>query len=110
VTYDNGTKTGTLDVSGGGGLGTGEIAVDHDTGGTDNLRLVDPNGTGIGGAEIRAYLKADYDAGTLDLKDEAVTLTSGRWSTPMYLDAGTYTFVFAKPGIIRTVIKEQAVS
>jgi len=87
--------------------GSGDVLVDHDTGGADNLRAT-TGGVGVDGATIRAYTKADYDAGVHTVRGEAVTGSDGRWVAPMYLDADTYVFVFAKPGVLRS--KEVAVT
>lgn len=84
------------------GTGAGAIAVDHDTGGTDVLRYVDGGGAGVGGAAVRAYVKADYDAGRYVERGRTVTRADGRWSQPLYLDAGvTYAVTFAKPGVFQ---------
>jgi hypothetical protein len=81
------------------GAGEGDTAVDHDTGGTDSLRYLH-NGLGVDDATIRAYLKADYDAGVYTERGRSHTKSDGRWAQPMYLDSGlTYTITFAKPGV-----------
>jgi hypothetical protein len=80
------------------GTGGGRVAVDHNTGGVDALRYV-AGPAGVGGAEIRAYVKADYDAGEYVIRARTTTRDDGRWVSPMYLNAGvTYTLTFAKPG------------
>jgi hypothetical protein len=83
-----------------GGVTEGKVAVDHNTGGTDNLRYTTVGGAAISGAAIRAYVAADYAAGTYTLRARTTTTDTGRWSTPMYLDGGVpYTLVFEKPGV-----------
>jgi hypothetical protein len=94
----------------GAGSGDGDTAVNHDTGGTDNLAAKTSGGTGIDNATVRAYLKADYDAGAFTVRASAVTDVNGRWVAPMYLDTGnTYTFTFEKQGAYGTAVREQAV-
>lgn len=82
-----------------GAVSEDKAVVDHNTGGTDALRYLTTAGLGISGATIRAYLKADYDAGTFTLRATTTTTDSGRWATPLYLDHTTaYTLVFEKDG------------
>ncbi|MAG27828.1 hypothetical protein CMI47_20045 [Candidatus Pacearchaeota archaeon] len=93
----------TVLVSGGEvteGIALGEVGINHDTGGDDNLQYVEANGDGIEDAIIRLYLKADYDAGSLDvIKGVSMTNADGRWQTPVFLGVGnTYTVVFTKIG------------
>jgi hypothetical protein len=80
------------------GGGDGDIAVDHHTGGVDALRYVDAEGVGVDNGIIRAYLKAEWDAGTKRLLASAYTGTDGHWIAPMMLNAGTYYLDFAAPG------------
>jgi len=83
-------------------LGSGNTAVDHDTGGEDNLRFATLAGVGVDNASIVAYLKADYDAGNMGpsyVKGNSITDVNGRWARPIYLDSGnTYTIVAYKQG------------
>jgi hypothetical protein len=90
-----------LAESGGGtgGAGDGDIAVNHDTGGTDALRA-EVGGIGVDACIIRAYLKADYDAGTRHILAQSTTGTDGRWIQDMMLDAGVYILTFSAPGYI----------
>jgi hypothetical protein len=98
-----------LGLSGAGG-GAGDTAVNHNTGGTDNLRYVTSLGAGIDNANVRAYLKADFDAGNFVQRGQATTDVNGRWVAPMFLNTGnTYTFIFEKPGNFGSDKKEQAV-
>jgi hypothetical protein len=87
------------------------VPVDHDTGGTDNLRYVVPGGgSGVDGGAVRAYLKSDYDAGTYAERGRSTTGADGRWLTPMYLSTGLiFTFTFSKPGVYAVSVKEQLV-
>jgi hypothetical protein len=82
-------------------IGAGTILVDHNWGGPDALRAVDPEGVGVGGVAINAYLQADYDAGYRESKyivARTSTLLDGRWSQPLVLDPGPYTLVYYKQG------------
>jgi hypothetical protein len=99
----------SVDAAAGGGTGT--VPVDHDTGGTDNLRYVVPGGgSGVDGGAVRAYLKSDYDAGTYAERGRSTTGADGRWLTPMYLSTGLiFTFTFSKPGVYAVSVKEQLV-
>lgn len=81
-------------------LGTGAIQVNHNSGGTDNLRYVIA-GVGIDNAVIEAYLTTDYNSGNTGAayrKGRSNTDANGRWEKNMALDAGSYTFVFYKQG------------
>ncbi len=94
-------------------VGQGDISVDHDTGGTDNLAYKTAAGAGIDNAIVRAYLTTDYDAGSRTeafVKGTTTTTTTGRWSNTMRLDAGDYTFEFSKQGAYGPDTTEQAVS
>lgn len=109
-----GRQVGRLDVS----LinlptaGAGGILVDHNTGGADNLAYQD-GGVGIDNATVKAFLKADWDAGnrTSDyVKGQTTTDVNGRWEEPMQLDAATYTFLFNLQGSFGPDTAEQAVA
>lgn len=93
-----------------GASGSGNTLVDHNTGGADNLRYIDSLGAGIDNADIKAYLKADYDAdhkADVYVKDYSKTKTDGRWQWPMHLDSGfTYTLEFYKQGEYVTSVAE----
>jgi len=92
-------QTGT--GGGGGGSGTGDTAVDHNFGGTDNLRYESSPGVGIDNGSVIAYVKSAYDAGDLSAPVAAtVTRSDGRWQNPLMLDAGvTYALMFYKQGV-----------
>ena len=70
------------------GVTEGKIAVDHNTGGADAMRVKTAGGIGISGATIRAYTKADYVAGNYTLRGKTTTGDGGRWAAPLYLDHG----------------------
>lgn len=105
-----GPASGVSYAVNGGPAGAGVVPVDHNTGGTDNLRYVVPGGaSGVDGGTVRAYLTADYAAGAYAERGRSHTGPGGRWLTPMYLAGGSYTFAFSKPGTYATGTKEQAV-
>jgi hypothetical protein len=89
--------------------GVGNVVVDQDTGGTNNLTLQDPDGNGVGGATVRAYLAGEWAAGPLTaaVRGMALTVQDGAWGQPMHLDAGAYTFVFSAPGYEDASINQQ---
>jgi hypothetical protein len=92
--------TGGEAIPASGITGDGDTEVDHDTGGTDNLRYTTSGNTGIGNATVRAHLKAEYDAGTYTLRGNTTTKDDGRWVAPLRLDSGlTYTIVLEKTGV-----------
>jgi len=81
--------------------GDGETAVNHDTGGTDNLAYQTSGGDPIEDATVRAYLKSEYDSSPQTATVKAITTTdaNGRWVDTIYLTSGTaYTLVFEKTG------------
>ena len=101
-----GTAGATLSASAGSDGGDGDTPVDHNAGGPDNLRYVS-GGAGIDDATVRAYLKAEFDAGVYAERGRTHTRSDGRWARPMYLNAGLiYTITFAKPGIFQVSTKE----
>lgn len=84
------------------GAGTGDTSVNHDTGGTDELRIVDGNGNGIVDATILAYVASAYASNPLTATVQATATTGadGRWEAPMMLDSGTtYTLYIYKQGV-----------
>lgn len=95
------TRATPGDVQAASPAGDGDTAVNHDTGGTDNLRL-EYNGNGIDNASIRAFLKSEFDADPTSATLRAgpiYTGADGRWVGVMMLNAGlTYTLVFARAG------------
>jgi len=90
--------------------GTGDTAVDHNTGGADNLRVTTSGGVGVDNVTIKAYLKSDYDAGNNGdtyIQGRGITKADGRWTYPIYLDAGsTYKIVFYKQGEYKVTTAE----
>lgn|GEM_PF-2856804 len=84
--------------------GTGDTPVNHDTGGTDNLRFVDGNGNGIDEATVTAFLASEYASNPLTAtpRGQVFTKSDGRWVNQMNLDSGSYVFVFEAPGFQAT--------
>lgn len=82
------------------GTGTGAIAVNHDTGGVDELRYAKDDGTGVPGT-VTAFLTTDYDAGnrTAEYVKGSTTLDDdGRWTASLNLATGSYVLVFLSEG------------
>ena len=81
-------------------FGAGSVLVDHNYGGTDNLRVVDPSGAGVRDALIQAFLSSDYEAGNTEqtfIKGVTHTDMDGRWVHPLRLDPGSYRLVVSHP-------------
>lgn len=77
-------------------VGDGAVQVDHNYGGADNLAYQESGGRGIVGADIRVFLKSDYDAGRRAngyVVARTGTTTGGRWAAPLMLDHGAYVLV-----------------
>lgn len=83
---------------GGGGAGNGDVPVDHDYGGTDTLRFTLADGT----TPIDDALVTALVDGTIN--GQTRTGSDGRWISPLMLDAGTYTIVFSKPGLVTKAV------
>lgn len=85
------------------GGGSGNTLIDHDFGGTDELRVVDGNGNGIQSVTILAYVASEFAANPLTATVRATARTGpdGRWESPyMMLDEDTeYTLYFFKAGV-----------
>lgn len=84
-------------------LGDGTVRVDHDYGGTDNLRILDSNtNAAIDNAFIWIYIADDYNIGNTDktkyLKAWTVTRMDGRWNESLYLDPASYVLLVTKAG------------
>lgn len=88
------------------GIGRTRFGIDHDYGGTDNLRVLDDIGAAVPNADINIFLKSDWDAGASQRTDiyrntngaQSITGTDGRWSRKVNLDPGTYVMVVQKQG------------
>jgi hypothetical protein len=89
------------------------VFVDHDYGGAGELTYLTQTESGISGAEVIVFTKADYDAGlrtSVYVRGSTTTDVNGEWKTPMYLDPATYTIVFIKQGFYGPDIKEVTVA
>jgi hypothetical protein len=95
------------------GVGTREF-IDHDSGGTDNLRFTDGGGLPISGAQIGIWLKTDWDANTrteASRKGWAQTLSDGRWDRSCGLEAaGDYVIMAQVSGATQQTEKEYTVA
>lgn len=86
------------------GMGRDVDGIDHDYGGTDNLRALDDQSSPIPNANIHIYLKTDWDAGNRDNLywqtngAWSETESDGRWKYQVSLNAGTYVMVVQIPG------------
>lgn len=75
------------------------IKVNHDFPLSDDLRYITAGGSPIADAQVRMYLKADYDAGRLE-SPVGITMTKadGRWATTLLAVPGySYVVRFEKP-------------
>jgi hypothetical protein len=80
------------------GSGGGPVAINTNTGGTDNLRYVNSSGQGVSGANILIYLASDWPANPANVQAVAVTGSDGRWLAPAFVSHGTYVAIFTKIG------------
>lgn len=90
------------------GAGDGDTPVNHDTGGTDQLRATDAAGAGLDNVTIRAYLKAEFDADATaaPLRGRTVTGADGRWIAPLMLNSGlTYTLIYSRADLNTTTLE-----
>jgi len=94
--------SGTVELSpvstGGQGAGNGPIAINQNTGGTDNLRYIDSTGNGVEDANVMIYLATDWPAQPTRVQAAATTGPDGRWLSPAFAQSGTYVAVFSKIG------------
>ena len=102
VTAWNGTAVSLIDglpsVQAANLVGSGPIAINQNTGGTDNLRYVDSGGNGVEGANVLIYLATDWPANPDRVQATAITGPDGRWLSPAFIQSGTYVAVFTKIG------------
>ena len=72
---------------------TNTVSIDHSYGLSDALRYMDAGGNPIADAQIRVYLKSDYDARRLEAPvGTTVTTAHGRWQNPILVRTG-YNYV-----------------
>jgi hypothetical protein len=89
---------GLPDVNAANSSGSGSIAINHNTGGADNLRYVNSSGGGVEDANILIYLATDWPSQPQNVQATATTGADGRWLSPAYVNSGTYVAVFSKIG------------
>lgn len=93
--------------------GAGATVVDHNYGGDASLTVMTPQGVRIDGADILAFRGEDYEA---DRRTAAYVVSrtrtnvNGEWASPMMLDAGDYTLVIFKQGVIQTKVVDLTVA
>jgi hypothetical protein len=93
------TFSGPLpNVHASGSSGSGPIAIDHNTGGADNLRYVTSGGLGVEDATVFIYLAPDWPGNPGNVQAMATTGADGRWLAPAFVNSGTYVAVFSKIG------------
>jgi hypothetical protein len=88
--------------------GTGPILVDHNYGGTDNLRITQPNAQNplapvpVANADIAVYRANEFAANrqTARPRGQSETDDEGRWILPMRLFPYSYTLVVMKTGFL----------
>ncbi len=69
------------------------VSIDQNWELSDSLRYMDAGGNPIDAAQIRVYLKSDYDAGNLAAPvGSTLTTADGRWKDPVLVIPG-YTYV-----------------
>lgn len=81
--------------------GIGSVEVDHNYGGDDELAYKTSAGVGVNNAQLRVYLKTDFDNGLTDTAHvQGITSTdvNGRWIRPIMLDPETYVLYAYKQG------------
>jgi hypothetical protein len=84
-------------------FGTGNTAVNENTGGTGNL-LYQYLGVGIAGATIRAYLTSDFNAGNFIIQGQTTTNSLGGFAQPLFLQSGaSYTLTWSYPTLYQEV-------
>jgi len=96
--YWSGTGELSPVSTGGEGAGTGPIAINQNTGGTDNLRYIDSAGNGVEDADVLVYLATDWPTQPTRVQAAATTGPDGRWLSPAFVQSGTYVAVFSKIG------------
>jgi hypothetical protein len=96
ATLQDATPLRTSDLYGG-----GSVQIDHNYGGADALAYRFADGSGVIGADVLAYVRSDYDAGSrghTNVVARTMTMSAGRWARPLLLTPGDYKLVLYKPG------------
>lgn len=83
----------------------GNVAVDHNYGGTNALQVTLPDlVTPVADVEIKAYRKSDYLASVFTVRAYSTSDANGAYITPLFLAAGvTYTITYEKTGFVDEV-------
>lgn len=78
---------------------TNTVALTQDFGLPGDLSYFTPGGTPIQGAQVRVYLKSDFDVGNFGSPIGITTTNAfGGWTDPIFVTPGyTYTVQFVKP-------------
>jgi len=85
-------------------IGCGDIVIDHDYGGPDNLAYLDAANCPIVGAAIYIFKQSDFEAAAPAYPDRSLavagttTRANGRWTHALKLKAGEYVILYEKPG------------
>lgn len=85
-------------------LGCGEVLIDHNYGGVDNLTYRDATGYSVVGANVYLFPKDIYDAAypALPNRNLAVagttTRVNGRWTESLRVPPGDYAILYEYPG------------
>ena len=84
--------------------GCGNIVVDHNYGGADQLSYINATGEGVIGANVYVFKQADVTAANPDMPNRSLavatttTTANGRWASPTRLNAGNYSVLYEKLG------------
>ena len=84
--------------------GCGNIIVNHNFGGSDQLAYVSTNGDGVAGAHVYIFKQSDVTSAhpSLPARTLAIaqtnTVANGRWGTPVRLKPGSYSVLYEKIG------------
>jgi len=101
------------DIGIGGIGGSGTVIVNHNYGGTDNLKIIDENSSPLDDAEILFYLASDYNAGHTSsgyVKGQSLSTVLGEFEWNCYLDPATYYMIVNKDGYEQVTPKEVIVT
>ena len=86
-----------LEGQGEGGNGNGDITVTHTYPGSTGV-VTDSDGNPADNVVIQAFVKTEYDAGTIDPRPPTTyTGSNGLWTRPLKLDPNTYTLTLYNP-------------
>ena len=96
LTANHGAGLWTSAVTGSGDVYVTAATLDDDG---DTMEFETSSGAGIGGASVKAFVKAEYDAGTFTVRGITTTADDGTWTDALLLNDGVqYTIEFSKDG------------